>query len=136
MRIVFVLLMVWSWAAVAEPSAKRHFVSAELPSHPFVGEQRKVAVPLPAAVVFSLVGEPRIMDGNQVVLKGKITNPLAKEVVLVTFGGNQINPFSLRPLPDPAFRWSTRYPLQPPAPVIPTFQRIPPRSDVEYEARF
>jgi hypothetical protein len=136
MKIVLALLMAWSWAALAEPAAKRHFASAELPSQPFIGEHRKAVAPLPAAVAFSLVGGPRIVDGNQVVLKGKISNPLSKEVTLVTFGGNQINPFSLRPLPDAGYRWSTRYPLQPPAPVIPTFQRIPARSEVEYEARF
>lgn len=135
MKRLLVLLLVCGGAA-AEPAIKRHLSAAEMPSRPFVGEGRRVVAPLPDAVEFSVVVAPRIIDGNQVVMIGKISNPLGKEAILVTFGGNEINPFSLRPLADPGFSWSTRYPLQPPAPAIPVFQRIPAHSEVEYEARF
>lgn len=137
MKKLAAIFLICAWAAqAADMSIQRSYTSAQIPSHPFVEGKGKAQAPLPSAVEFQPSGPPRIVDKYLLVLKGNLKNPLGQDVVLTAFGGNQINPFSLQPLDGRNFRWSTTYPLSPPAPAIAMTQVIPAHSQVEYEAQF
>lgn len=137
MKIFAISMLAWACVSqAAEMSILQTYTSAQIPSRPLVGGLEKTQPPLPAAVEFAPSGPPRVVSKYLLVLKGMLRNPSGQAVVLNTFGGNQINPFSLHPIDEHNFRWSASYPMMPPAPAIATTQLIPAHSQVEYEAQF
>lgn len=130
------LLMLTFAAQAAEPPVRQRLQASKIPWQRLSAESHATPPPLPEQVVFEISGPARIVDQNRVLLRGLLTNPLDRNQLLLTFGGNEINAFSLRPIDDGNFRWSRQYPALPPAPAIATQRMIPPASEVAYEAMF
>lgn len=128
---VAIVLTCFPFVAVATD-----FDAANIPWRPLTGMPNLQLPPLPDELAFTVAGPPELINDHLLMVRGTLHNPLDREVLVATFGGNEINPLSLRPLGDGDFRWSTRFPRRPPAPAYATTRTIPANSRVHFKASF